>query len=97
MSLFGLILGAFMLLVIGSGHILIIKGEYHYGTKLWPIFLLIAFSCIIPSILIGDDFISGILGILGFTFLWSIHELFKQKERVKKGWFPMNPKKRYDR
>jgi hypothetical protein len=32
--------------------------------------------------------ISGLLGILGVTSFWSILELFKQKKRVSKGWFP---------
>lgn len=31
------------------------------------------------------------LGILGFSLLWSIGELFHQKHRVEKGWFPKNP------
>ncbi len=34
------------------------------------------------------------LGILGFSLLWSIGELFHQKKRVEKGWFPMNPKRK---
>ena len=93
MNFFGLILGAFMLLVTGAGHILIIKGEYHVGTKLWTIFLFITLSSILASIFVKSDLTSGILGIMGFTFLWSIHEIFKQKERVKKGWFPKNPKR----
>ena len=25
---------------------------------------------------------------------WSIGEVFKQRERVRKGWFPMNPKRK---
>ena len=93
MNFFGLMLGAFMLLVIGFGHILIIKGEYHFGTKLWPIFLIIALSSITASIFVKSELVSGILGIVGFIFLWSIHEIFKQKERVQKGWFPKNPKR----
>ena len=28
------------------------------------------------------------------TCIWSIKELFEQEERVKKGWFPENPKKK---
>ncbi len=94
MNFLGLALGAFMLLVIGVGHILIIKGEYHFGTRLWPIFLVIALSSIIASVFVRSELISGILGIVGFTSLWSIYEVFKQKERVKKGWFPKNPRKR---
>jgi hypothetical protein len=46
------------------------------------------------SLLIDDTFLSGGFGILGFALLWSIYELFKQKERVKKGWFPKNPKRK---
>ena len=30
----------------------------------------------------------------GIFSLWSIKELFEQEERVKKGWFPENPKKK---
>ena len=93
MNFFGIILGVFMLLLTGVGHILIIKGEYYFGTKLWLIFLFIALFSIIASIFIKSELLSGIFGIVGFTFLWSIHELFKQKERVRKGWFPKNPKR----
>jgi hypothetical protein len=32
------------------------------------------------------------LGIFGYTALWSIHELKQQTKRVRKGWFPKNPK-----
>jgi hypothetical protein len=46
------------------------------------------------SLLIDDIFLCGGFGILGFSLLWSIYELFKQKERVKKGWFPKNPKRK---
>jgi hypothetical protein len=91
MNFFGLILGASMLLVIGAGHIIVVKGEYYFGTRLWPIFLIIGISAIILSAFVKSQIISGILGIAGFTLLWSIHEIVKQKERVRKGWFPENP------
>ena len=93
MNFFGLILGVFMLLVIGAGHILVIKGEYHFGTRLWPIFLVVALCSIIASLFVKRELVSGILGIAGFTFLWSIHEIIKQKERVEKGWFPRKLKR----
>ena len=38
---------------------------------------------------------SSILGVTGFSCLWSIHEIIEQEERVKKGWFPRNAKKNY--
>ncbi len=93
MNFSGLILGASMLLVIGAGHILVVKGEYHFGARLWPVFLVIGLTFIVSSIFVKGELISGIIGIAGFTFLWSIHEILKQKERVSKGWFPENPKR----
>jgi len=45
------------------------------------------------ALLIADSLCSAILGIFGASSLWSIKELFEQRDRVKKGWFPMNPKR----
>ena len=36
----------------------------------------------------------GMLGILAFSCFWSIRELFEQEQRVKKGWFPKNEKRK---
>lgn len=94
LNFIGLCLGFVMLLLIAFGHILIIKGEYYLGTKLWPFFLICGLLSIIVSIFVNSAILSGILGITGFIFLWSIYELFQQKERVRKGWFPKNPDKR---
>ncbi|WP_374760603.1 DUF4491 family protein [Clostridium sporogenes] len=38
--------------------------------------------------------ISVLLAVLGFSLFWSIGELRQQEERVKKGWFPKNLKKK---
>ena len=35
-----------------------------------------------------------LVAVFGITCIWSIKELFEQEERVKKGWFPENPKKK---
>jgi hypothetical protein len=92
MNLYGLMLGATSLLAISFCHSLVIKGEYYWGTRWWPVLLFLGSLLILVSTLIDNKFISGSLGILGFALLWSIYELFKQKERVAKGWFPKNPK-----
>jgi hypothetical protein len=94
LNFFGVALGFIMLLLIGFGHILIIKGEYYFGTKLWPLFLIFGLLSVIASIFVNSALLLGILGITGFIFLWSIYELFQQKERVRKGWFPKNTNKR---
>lgn len=77
-----------MLIATGIGHIVVIKGEYHFGIKIWPVFLLIGILCLVLSILCKNSLTSGILGIVSITFLWGILEIFKQKQRVEKGWFP---------
>ncbi|NFB54915.1 DUF4491 family protein [Clostridium botulinum] len=48
----------------------------------------------VVSLAVGHIVISVLLAVLGFSLFWSIGELRQQKERVKKGWFPKNPKKK---
>ena len=38
--------------------------------------------------------ISALLGVVGASCLWSLGEIIEQRQRVKKGWFPMNPKRK---
>ena len=33
-------------------------------------------------------------GAFAFSCFWSILELFQQKKRVERGWFPANPKRK---
>ena len=90
----GIIIGLGSFLIIGLLHPVVIKGEYYFGTKIWPLFLLGGIICVVGSILIENLIASTLLGVLGFSLFWSIHELFEQKERVRKGWFPENPKRK---
>jgi hypothetical protein len=81
-------------LIIGIFHPVVIKVEYHWGTRPWWIFLITGIITIIVAIFVKDVIISSLLGVLGATLLWSIGEIFSQKKRVEKGWFPMNPKRK---
>ena len=92
----GVVIGAAAFIIIGAFHPVVIKGEYYFGYKIWPLFLIAGLICGVLSLLIEDDIISGILGILACVLLWCIKELKEQTERVKKGWFPKNPKRNYD-
>jgi hypothetical protein len=94
LNFIGLVLGFMMLLLTGLGHIFIIKGEYYFGTKLWPLFLILGLLFVTASLFANNAILSGILGIIGFIFLWSIYELFQQKKRVRRGWFPKNPNRK---
>ena len=50
---------------------------------------------IFVSLLVDNIVGSCLLGALGCSFLWSIGELKEQRERVERGWFPKNPKRKY--
>ena len=78
----GVLIAISTFIIIGIFHPIVIKVEYYFGTRLWWLFL-----------------VTGILsvcafGVLGASLLWSIGEIFDQKKRVEKGWFPMNPKRK---
>lgn len=90
----GLFIGICTFLIIGFFHPVVVKAEYYWGTRCWWIFLVLGILGVIGSIIITDLLISSLLGVFSFSSFWTIKELFEQKERVKKGWFPMNPKRR---
>lgn len=90
----GLTIAVSTFLIIGMFHPIVIKVEYYWGTRLWWVFLLLGIVFIVGALLIGNIIISSILGILGASSLWSIGEIFEQRKRVKKGWFPKNPKRK---
>ena len=90
----GIIIGLASFVIIGIFHPVVIKCEYYFGAKVWPVFLVLGLVGLGVSLMIEDDILSGIIGVLGFCLLWSILELRKQEERVSNGWFPRNPKRR---
>ena len=94
MNFSGVILGLVAFLCIGLFHPLVIKGEYYFGTKCWWAFALVGTGTLVGSLLIGSIYISVILGVISFSCFWSILELFEQKKRVDRGWFPKNPKRK---
>jgi hypothetical protein len=91
----GIIIGAAAFLIIGLFHPLIIKGEYYFSVRIWPVFLVVGLAFLVLSYILRHTVISACFGIFGFTSLWSVLELFGQKKRVEKGWFPANPKREY--
>ncbi|GHT33964.1 DUF4491 domain-containing protein [Bacteroidia bacterium] len=92
----GLLIGIVTFLVIGLFHPIVVKSEYYWGTKCWWLFLLMGIAGTIASLLIENILVSAICGVFAFSSFWSIKEIFEQKERVKKGWFPANPNRKYE-
>ncbi len=91
----GIILGMGAFLCIGMWHPIVIKAEYYFGTRCWWAFLLVGLGCIAGSLFVSNTYLSVFLGIFAFSALWGIHELFQQKRRVERGWFPKNPNREY--
>lgn len=93
-NLTGLAIGMATFLIIGLFHPLVIKGEYYFGVKCWWVFLLMGIITIIASVMVHHILYSTLLAVWGASSLWSVGELFEQRQRVRKGWFPKNPKRK---
>ena len=92
--LLGLTIGLATFLIIGLFHPIVIKCEYYFGVKCWWWFLIAGIAGVALSILTADILLSPLLGVFAFSSFWSIGEIFEQRKRVRKGWFPANPKRR---
>lgn len=90
----GLLIGICTFLIIGLFHPLVIKCEYYFGTRCWWMFLLWGAGGIAGALYVREIFWSSLLGVFAFSSFWTILEIFEQRGRVKKGWFPMNPKRK---
>lgn len=94
MSFYGVAIGLGAFAIIGLLHPVVIKAEYYFGKRVWPLFLIAGLICVGASVFIPTPWISALVAVLGFSLIWSVRELFEQEERVKKGWFPSNPNKK---
>lgn len=89
----GLVIGVATFLIIGIFHPLVIKGEYYFGVGCWWAFLAMGIAAVAASIAVDELLWSTLLAVWGASSLWSIGELFEQRRRVEKGWFPANPRR----
>lgn len=90
-SFLGLTIGICTFLIIGMFHPLTIKCEYYFGTRCWWWFLLLGIIGVGASLLVHHIFWSSLLGVLAFSSFWTIGEIFQQRQRVERGWFPAGP------
>ena len=95
-GLSGLFIGFCTFLIIGLFHPVVVKAEYYWGTRCWWIFLLLGLASVAASMYVDNILFSSLLGVFAFSSFWTIKEIFEQEERVRKGWFPKNPKRKYD-
>ena len=91
----GLVLGLCSFLIIGICHPLVIKGESHYGQRFKWFFVVAGILLCVGSLLVDGMLLSSLMGVGAFSCFWGIGEMAQQQERVRKGWFPRNPKRTY--
>ena len=89
----GILIGLTAFIVIGVFHPVVIKCEYYFSDRVWPVFLAGGLAFCAASLFVERPLLSSVLGVVGFSLLWSIRELKQQTRRVEKGWFPRNPKR----
>lgn len=93
--MYGLLIGLITFVIIGAFHPLVIKGEYYCGVKIWWAFLAAGIVAMALAVIADSVLWQAVWGVLSFSSLWSIHEVFEQRERVRKDWFPKNPRRKY--
>lgn len=94
MQLKGIVIGLISFLSIGVFHPLVIKGEYYFSKKIWPVFGIFGTIMLILSMKIKNIVASAGTAVIGMSSFWSIKELYEQEQRVAKGWFPKNPNRK---
>lgn len=88
----GLIIAVATFVIIGVFHPLVIKGEYYFGVGCWWMFLVAGIITLGAALVVGNVIWSTLLAIVAASSFWSIRELYQQRERVRKGWFPKRNK-----
>ena len=89
----GIISGAAMIILTGIFHHVVVKCEYYFSARIWPVFLVLGLVSFWVSAAVENAAVSSIAGILGAILLWCIRELKEQEKRVANGWYPKNPKR----
>lgn len=92
-NLMGLAIGIATFLIIGLFHPIVIKAEYYFGVGCWWVFAVAGVLMIAASLMVESVLWQALLGVTAFSCFWSILEVFHQRERVRKGWFPANPRR----
>ena len=98
----GLVIGICTFLIIGLFHPIVVKADIQQVQMVCVMLLrmvlyapVLGIGGIIASLYTENIMIASLLGVFAFSSFWTIKEIFEQEERVKKGWFPKNPKRTY--
>lgn len=75
MQTIGLWTGLATFLIIALFHPLVVLAEEKFSNKIWVAFLAAGILFLVLSLRTAAPLLSAVLGVLGFTCLWSIKEL----------------------
>ncbi|MFR4782787.1 MAG: DUF4491 family protein [Pilosibacter sp.] len=84
MNFSGILIGVLTFFLIGLFHPIVIYAEYYFGSRCWPVFLLVGILCMILSVRMQEILWSVSLGVLGVSCFWSIKELKEQEKEWQK-------------
>ena len=90
------IFGVASLFIMGAYYPIVIKGEYYFSERIWPVFLVIGLAAVAFSTQMSG-LVCWLTAFFGATNLWAIPEIFEQEQRVLAGRYPKNPKRRYEK
>jgi hypothetical protein len=94
MNLTGVGMGLFMLFAIGFGFFWVIKLEYYLEARIWKAVLAVGLLICLLSLFMPTFISSALLSIFGGSVVWGATELPGQEERVRRGLFPANSRRR---
>lgn len=89
MNFEGIIFSAAALIIMGIYHPIVIKAEYYFSQRIWPLFGAVGIIFVAISVQL-DGLASYTAAFFGAVNLWCIVELKQQQKRVARGWFPKN-------
>lgn len=87
----GAVLAVITVLTISLGHVFVRRANYHYGTKPGPFVLVFGVMFLAISLLVSDQLLSAVFGIIGVTTVWDGIEFYRQEKRIRRGHAPENP------
>ena len=69
MNFSGILIGVLTFFLIGLFHPIVIYAEYYFGSRCWPVFLLVGILCMILSVRMQEILWSVSLGAVSYTHL----------------------------
>ena len=90
----GLIIAISSFFIIGIFHPIVIKAEYYFGTRIWPVFAIFGTVILGIDLLIQNAILQAIFGVLGCTFFGVFTSHFIRKSASSEGGFPNAPRQR---